>query len=105
MTRSIPETAKRLICVLQIDLSCWKSNLASPDFFFPFKNAKLPENVEVPARKGQCYFGLSLKTVTEKGGRKTEVDTSGMLFSGSWRPERLWKAGKRPEVCKEMINE
>lgn len=28
-----------------------------------------------------------------------------MLFSGSWIPERLWKAGKRPEVWKEMINE
>lgn len=54
--------------------------------------------LEVPARKGQYYFGLSLETITEKGGRKTEVDTSGMLFSGSWIPERLWKAGKRPEV-------
>lgn len=57
--------------------------------FFNFKNAKLPENVEVPARGGQCYFGLSLKNITEKGGRKMEVDTSGILFSGSWIPEKL----------------
>lgn len=63
--------------------------------FFHFKNADLDENAEVPAREGQGYFSMSLKNTLEKVGTKTEVDTSGMLFS-SWKLEG---AGRSPKVC------